>query len=202
MKLVFFLMFVSFQLHASSCVETVREIYKMNDGVVSAISVRDIDYARTNRNYEKLVKLYGQSVLNLSELRGKRILDAGTGGGELVHHLREQQIDAVGIDIFLDEKQKNFSYFLEQDILNLNFKSESFDTIFSSFSILYYSQDKQEVYLALVELKRILKKGGGIHIAPSSYTVDEVLNGPLGVGLFSRVVDESQTNGKRLTLIK
>ena len=200
--LMFFLFFLSIKTQASTCVEFAREIFTRSDGVVSAVTVRDIDYARTNRGITRLEEVYKQGEVDLINLKGKRVLDAGTGGGDFVHYLQEQKIDAQGIDIFIDESQKKFSYLSEQDILNLEFSDGSFDTIFSSYSIFFYSDSKREVTKALSELKRVLADDGVIHIGPIGYTVGEILEGPEAKALFSKIKFSDEGRGTVATLQK
>lgn len=134
-----------------------------------------IYYGRTNRGYDELrgeykhlVAMYPPALLNAEDLRGKRVLDAGTGDGKLVTDLREMGIDAVGIDIFLNpEQQEQSEAFIQSDLRSTPLPANSIDVVYSTFSIFSYEWDNHKVLReVIIELRRVLKNGGVVRVAP------------------------------------
>ncbi len=89
---------------------------------------------------------------------GKKVLDVGAANGSLVNLIP----NAIGIDIA--PKHPGVK---EGDISNMNFKSESFDTVFC-LEVLEHLDDKT-LNKGLREVNRILKKGGGYFIITTPY---------------------------------
>ena len=134
-----------------------------------------IYYGRTNRGYDELrgdfkhlVAMFPPELLDVETLRGKRVLDAGTGDGKLVIDLRDMGIDAVGIDIFLTPAQQaNPKAFIQSDLRSTPLPEDSVDIVYSTFSIFSYEWDNHKVLRdVIVELKRVLKAGGLVRLAP------------------------------------
>lgn len=64
-------------------------------------------FNRTDRSLEIIqALLFPKSMLSIEELRGKIVVDMATGGGLFVEELREEKIDAFGVDIALSPRQR------------------------------------------------------------------------------------------------
>lgn len=142
----------------------------VTDSDFSAIEVTSgtnvITYARTERGLEQLSASYSDGI---SSYLGKKVLDVGTGNGATVRQLRKMGINAFGLDIHLNQNQKQSALFIESSIDQTTLAPSQFDLILSSFSAMYYRKaDLNFLHLALVELSRILKVGGEIRIEPTS----------------------------------
>lgn len=89
-----------------------------------------------------------------------RILDVGSGQGQIAGYVAESGATAVGIDVdpgFLSYARNRYSnpHFIQASGEALPFKNESFDGVFS-YSTLQYTERKA----VLAECARVLKKGG------------------------------------------
>lgn len=102
---------------------------------------------------------------------GQRILDAGCGSGRLLELFKNNQIEYEGIDISnklieiaqsecKQYNQKNI-HFQVGSLLSLPYRNESFDLIFC-ISTLQHIPGKENRWLALKELARVLQPGGRI----------------------------------------
>jgi ubiquinone/menaquinone biosynthesis C-methylase UbiE len=98
----------------------------------------------------------------LPNLRGKKVLCLGCGSGEEIELLEKKgATDITGIDIadklieIAKQENPNHNFFV-MDAEHLNFESEAFDFIYSSF-VLDYFEDWTNV---LKEIYRVLKDGG------------------------------------------
>lgn len=99
------------------------------------------------------------------ELSGKMVLDAGVGTGRYADICLDAGAEVYGIDLSFSVdsafenfgRQQNF-HLLQADILNLPFKQESFDIIYS-LGVLHHTKDTKEAFRCLVPL---LKPGGTI----------------------------------------
>ncbi len=136
-----------------------------------------IDYERTNRRASQvfddkkgeLHDFFSSSRDFASVMAGKKILDLGCGGGALVTDLRTLQLDAQGIDIYLNESCKRLKHFIQGDAFQIPFQEESFDCLTSIFSVYCY-EPTSRIERLLAESFRVLKPGGrliisGIHEA-------------------------------------
>lgn len=108
-----------------------------------------------------------QTGLALESLKGKRVLDAGCGGGRFVELLADSNVDVVGVDLSLTGlKQSSRTlkgrncHFVQGDLFNLPFKEKSFDVIYS-LGVLHHTSDPQGAFNSLL---RLLKPGGEIAV--------------------------------------
>ena len=96
-------------------------------------------------------------------LQGKKILDVGCGDGYGSYKLSKSGYDVVGIDLSDDmiahakeQKHSDEITFLQGDVGNLPFETNSYDGIMS-INVLEWTEVPA---LALAELRRVLKKDG------------------------------------------
>lgn len=129
-------------------------------------------YVQTNRSVRTITGAspsYPTSFFNPAELKGKDVLDVGTGGGNLVLDMRGMGAKAVGIDIQSHLNHAKYpDFFKIADAKNTGFISESFDMIYSSWSVFSYAEKFNFKVEVLTELKRILKKGGKVRLGAIS----------------------------------
>lgn len=101
------------------------------------------------------------------QLKGKRVLDIGTGRGQFVKDLRLLGIDAIGTELVLTSKSH---YLLKDDILNSHLPLNSFDYIISTSGIFTYAQYEKDIIIkAFQNISRIIKKDGIVAIGPIDY---------------------------------
>lgn len=103
---------------------------------------------------------------------GKKILDAGCGGGAYVEFLSRKGIDATGVDKYkqflqLAREQGRMGTYVEADITNLPFSDNTFDCTYC-FDVLEHVDDQ----LALKEIARVTTKRLIIAVPKE----DEVMN--------------------------
>jgi ubiquinone/menaquinone biosynthesis C-methylase UbiE len=133
----------------------------------------NLNYARrlldkTKENFEKIAPLFSKTrCFPRPEMKyfvkryvklGQKVLDVGTGPGQFFELLKNKQIDYTGIDssktlIFQARKKYPQARFIVADAMNLRFKKEDFDLIFS-FAFLHHIPSKS---LRLKFLKNIYK---------------------------------------------
>lgn len=141
---------------------------------------KQIRYWRTGRGIhdgmgeEKISELYSPHMLNLDELKGKNILDAGTGRGTFVYELRQAGAVATGIDLHITNAQKQAGFFVEGDMAQLPFSNNHFDFVYSTWSVFAYEPMNVGLLKAILhDFKRVLKVHGKVRISP--------LNSPYGM---------------------
>lgn len=89
-----------------------------------------------------------------------RILDLGSGMGDLVISLLHNGVDAMGLDVSSiavnGANEKASGRFIEGSVLSLPFEDNSFETIISTDCLEYLSPE--DVVIALREIHRVCKK--------------------------------------------
>ncbi|MFA6073848.1 MAG: class I SAM-dependent methyltransferase [Candidatus Woesearchaeota archaeon] len=117
----------------------------------------------------------GMTVINLSLLdyylakkRNLKILDAGCGPGVMLPHLKKYG-DVLGVDLSTDALKfaEKRGIVKKADITNLKTKDNTYDLIIC-MDVMYHTWVK-DVNKALVEFKRVLKKGGMLLIREPAY---------------------------------
>lgn len=172
----------------------VIETQMSTPGGVSSCIVNDgILFARTDRPWERVLMSHihgARTLLDFAALNGKKVLDAGCGKmGTFVRELREHGVDAVGIDLNVEDSVDR-AFLHNGDILAMDFADQTFDVIISTWSLLSYlpriRSDARLVKFkqALRELIRTTKIGGVIlvgEISMSRYSFGELMSGVEGV---------------------
>lgn len=139
---------------------------------------RQIQAVQTNRGLRELggwsrhghsevSAAYPAELLDADALKGKSVLDVGTGGGAFVLDLRRHGVNAFGVDARLPEELKRMpSVFYEADGQWLPFPDASLDVLYSNWSIPVYVHEEQGFLPFLKEWARVLKKGGRLRVSP------------------------------------
>lgn len=234
------------QLHADSTAEIVNDKVVLpthrkvkvggrteieKDNSVKVISVdpetgarQERHYSRTNRGLEnnsfgqKISDFYPAEFLTDDFFRGKKILDAGTGGGSFVTELSARGHQIKGIDIYLNEEQKKLpALFQLGDLKASPYADEEFDLIYSTWSVFSYDamiqgadnawklNPKMNDYIA--ELARILKVNGKLFVSPLNLSDEaiaklvEASGGKLQFKSFS-VKTKNRNFGYEITRVK
>jgi SAM-dependent methyltransferase len=145
----------------------------------------DDSYALTNRTLSEFQMLANFSraahFYSPNALRGRRILDTGSGSGAFVRDLRAHGIEAYGIDLVppLDP----LPGLIRGDATLLPFANGSFDHVYSHYNIFFKTYLRPETrpfrLQALREFHRVLKPGGSLRIAlvdaQSRREIDELM---------------------------
>lgn len=133
--------------------ERMREFYETSETYKGLLSAHDEAYLR---HYVELVTRYAPP--------RSKILDLGCGNGISARLLNQADFDVVGTDIsplFLEEARAWENPKLRYrvcDVMELPFKSDSFDVICSNELI----EHLPDVETALTEMIRVVRKGGRI----------------------------------------
>jgi ubiquinone/menaquinone biosynthesis C-methylase UbiE len=114
------------------------------------------------RNIDKFSKLL--------PLKGK-ILDLGCGSGRAMKHFMDRGFDVVGIDfsegmLKLARERISHANLRKMNMRKLEFVAESFDGIWSNFSLLHVPN--REIQIVIKECFRVLKPNGIFYIAVGS----------------------------------
>lgn len=135
-------------------------------------------YIMTNRGTETLGYFYPKEAF--ADIQGKKVLDIGCGGGKAVIELREEGVNAVGIDVgdpsnaldsdelspdrYLTPEDRKNGIFVKTPAHQTPFPDNSFDRALSSLAV-FFEDYEQPPYQeqALRETKRILKPGGELY---------------------------------------
>ncbi|MDI6752578.1 MAG: class I SAM-dependent methyltransferase [bacterium] len=154
-------------------VETVRDYV---EGVLKDVYFGDIEKIVLDTLSERRV---GEQLELLSsfvgDLKGKSLLEVGSGWGLFVALARKQQVDSYGIEPEEDVYQASLkvlgSYGLSQDILKqapgekIPFEDNTFDVVYSTM-VLEHVEDPEKV---IKESIRVLKKGGYLQFVIPNY---------------------------------
>ncbi|MBU0612604.1 class I SAM-dependent methyltransferase [Patescibacteria group bacterium] len=150
------------------------------------------EYKPTARGAQEYLEDFG---LTLKDLRGKKILDIGSGLNEFANDLRDENLDITSIDPFYglskeeqEELYKNGYEDGEERLTELldklksgnrssklvagrsedmPFASGSFDLVISHYGLPFYAEDGEKLKQFFLELSRILNEGGEAKLYPS-----------------------------------
>jgi SAM-dependent methyltransferase len=128
---------------------------KKREGYVLGTSGRNKD-VRYNRA-EKIIHILEQN----GGLRGKKVLEVGTGAGYIAHALSKHARSVDSVDIVDDRKIK--TGYKQKIVSNesLPYKDEQFDIVITNH-VLEHVPDQEKHFS---EMARVLKKGGIIYLA-------------------------------------
>ncbi len=111
--------------------------------------------------------------IELVDGKDKVVLDLGSGGGRDSKYLHDHGINVIGVDYstgMLEEARKRNPEieFLEMDMRKLTFANNNFDGVWACASLLHLK--KEELPIALAEIKRVLKLGGILFAAVKEWS--------------------------------
>lgn len=136
------------------------------------------DYEETKKNYDKGIEWHIQKSFSynwnnqidrfVSGLKGKRVLDAGCGGGRDIAEFIKRGLQVDGIDystktIKKCREQFPEATFYEGDLRNMDLPDNEYDGLWACASILNIK--KEDVPVVLAEFKRVLKQNAELFIS-------------------------------------
>lgn len=147
--------------------------------------------------YNEIASIYSEEYFNdksdlpyldnfLSLLPSKaRILDMGCGPGQFSKYLYDKGFEVEGIDLSenmleIAKKEVPEVRFKLMDMRNLNYKSNSFDGLLVSYSLIHIASD--DIPLTLKGFARILKPGGCAFFITQKGRPDHIVEEPLKKG--------------------
>jgi len=153
---------------------------------------------RGNQNWEQMMSKdfrffnayqqarYGWIVRFAGDLRGKKILDLGCGGGSLTYILAKAGAEVTGVEqeglglqfakenLMTVDRDKNWKYsFVQASAYELPFEKDYFDTVVNC-EVIEHLENPEKM---LQEVARVLKKGGKF-ILTTPYRLTEVPQDP------------------------
>lgn len=129
-------------------------------------NVRSFSSKSSVKEYSKMYLRAGEEyVIKKYMSAGTSVLDVGCGAGRTTSYIYDNGAKVIGVDIaepLVREAKKKFSQidFRVMDVRHLNFKDESFDTVFFSFNGIDNLSDLEDRKNGILEMKRVLKSGG------------------------------------------
>ncbi|MEI7473597.1 MAG: class I SAM-dependent methyltransferase [bacterium] len=159
--------------------EIIMDIINGKEDIGYTISPSNTMFAYTNRGINTFLEFgIDANLLNLQELKGKNVLDIGTGGGLFVSDLKNNGVKAKGIDYYLNPEQRSQpDTFYKGSSEELPFDNNTFDYVYSAFSIFSFEKDKEIILNSLSEIVRTLKKGGKLRlIVPNENTLRLIID--------------------------
>ncbi len=138
-----------------------REFYSTNKGYFECMRT-----SRDQKYYENILKVLERS--NIS-LKSKKVLDVGSGTGELVTVLKNMYLQpffSVGLDIsFIGLKMQTIEFAINGNAEELPFRTDSFDIVFTTDVLEHVVRP----YYVLQEMYRVVKSGGYLVIRTQNY---------------------------------
>jgi|GEM_PF-5453759 len=142
--------------------------YNSRQATIKNLGFKNAKYDNSSRGIKEFTeeKIYPPEFMDASKLQGQRILDLGTGGGRFVRDLRKDGVDIIGLDTrYYPSHNENPEWFINKDIRNANLPENSFDIIYSAYSVFTYNdEDYQTQFEIMKEMTKILKPGGKIRL--------------------------------------
>jgi SAM-dependent methyltransferase len=140
-------------------------------------TIEGVPYKLYDRTMTDLRDHFPIEMLDLNQFYGKTLLDIGSGpNAAFVSDLREMtgdRVTAIAVDLnanYMKSSTLKTNTLVTGSASQLPFKSESFDFIYSSYSIFYgvYFEGHSKKFLraTLAECRRVLKPNGVIRFSP------------------------------------
>lgn len=143
--------------------------------------------------YEKIAGKYAEQYFDdmvdvpyidkfLAKLPKKgKILDVGSGPGQFAKHMTEKGFEVIGIDfskemVAIANGKIPTVIFRHMDMRQLDFPDNSFDGLFSAYSLIHIPSE--EVLETLKGFRRVLKVGGYVEIAVQKGEADKIIAEP------------------------
>lgn len=110
-----------------------------------------------------------------------KILDVGSGPGQFANHMTQKGFEVIGIDfsnemVSISKRKVPNVDFLHMDMRQLDFPDNSFDGVFSAYSLIHIPSE--EVLETLKGFRRVLKLGGFVEIAVQKGEADRIIDEP------------------------
>ena len=145
--------------------------------------------------------------INWEMLKGKRVLDLGSGLGKFAKEAKAQGIDIVSLDKNPDWHSADWindvqtDNFVKGDAFSLPFANNSFDIILARASVHSIIETRDDLEDLLSEILRVLKKGGQFRFGPGGL-VFEYLNEKERQEYIHLIIDKNQGTISTLGLQK
>jgi SAM-dependent methyltransferase len=138
-----------------------REFYAKAYDQQKSLEVSPVEdkYAKMASEGAGLVKEHLVDFLRSFKLQDKRILDVGSGQG----YLQDVVADYTGLDIATSVQRYYHKRFVLGSATSMPFAADTFDAAWS-FSVLEHVPNPEA---ALVEIRRVVKDGGVLYLAPA-----------------------------------
>ncbi|NUP07520.1 MAG: methyltransferase domain-containing protein [Polyangiaceae bacterium] len=133
------------------------------------IKVHGQTFSITDKTLEVLVERGAPEwAVELESLRGRTVIDVGSGHGAFTRQLQAAGADATGVDIAgVPPQLPGGPKFKQGDASKLPFPDASFDVAFSNWSVFYYYDrilSNNITDACLAELVRVVRPGGEIRL--------------------------------------
>lgn len=161
--------------------EKISMITKIDKSKLAVNTYEKIAQKYSDQYFNDMVDVpYIDKFLNLLPESGF-ILDVGSGPGQFAKHMIEKGFKVKGIDFSLEmvkiSKEKvQLGDFSQMDMRELNFPDNTFDGLFSAYSLIHIPSE--EVLGTLKGFHRVLKSGGYIEIAVQKGEGDKIIDEP------------------------
>lgn len=127
---------------------------------------------------------------------GDRVLEVGCGRGHLVKHLREEGVDAIGVDLNPAAAEHAVTEGISQmDATDLAFEDGSFDAIVSMHAI----EHIPDLDAALGEMVRVVRPGGQLVLVYPAEPVQGIFAVPTSIILHGTPLKAREVHCHQLT---
>lgn len=133
-------------------------------------NVKNVDAKQDKIEARALNILNNLGFKSFDELKGKKILDMGSGRAEFGLMAKKKGIDVICSDVNPEYQKKGIEQGLDYrmiDALDIPLENNSFDLVLSHASVPIIFHKKEQLISALKEVKRILKVGGEFRFGPT-----------------------------------
>ena len=142
----------------------------------TTISLKDGEYKELFRNYNEILN---ETVKKISKYKNAKVIDIGSGTGNLTSVASKFGYDVIGIEPNLKARNIAISKypeikFLSGTFLSLPIDDNSVDAIISSYA--FHNLNDDEKKEAIIKFKNKLKDDGTVVIADTIYENEEIKN--------------------------